>query len=87
MATVAANIATIVNQAAALDTLVTQFRAAKAIIEAAELEIRQAQPNANHDTRAGRIRLADYAVGRMTDQSQFNGPTVASFAASAWAGV
>ncbi|APG15974.1 hypothetical protein ACVIW2_006340 [Bradyrhizobium huanghuaihaiense] len=43
MATIAANIATIQAQAAVLDTLIGQFAAAKALIDAAELDIRSQQ--------------------------------------------
>lgn len=85
MATVSANIETINTQAAVLDTLVTQFLAAKALIDAAETEIRKAQPNAHHDARGGRIRLAHYAIARMTDGSM--GKTCAQLASEAWSGV
>lgn len=85
MATVSANIATIQAQSAVLDTLIGQFNAAKALIEAAENEIRQAQPFANHETRAGRIRLAEYARSKMGDASLTK--TVATLATEAWSGV
>lgn len=87
MATVAQNISTILDQAAILDGLVTQFRSAKALIELAESEIRKAQPGANHEVFAGRIRLAAYAHGRMTDDGMFAGKTVAQMASAAWSGV
>jgi hypothetical protein len=85
MATVAQNIATINTQAAVLDTLVTQFLAAKAIIDAAETEIRTARPGANHEANAGRVRLAHYAIARMADGSA--GKTCAQLASEAWTGV
>lgn len=87
MATIAQNITTINTQAAVLDSLVTQFLAAKAIIDAAENEIRQAQPNANHHARAGRVRLAEYARSLMGNPSLNGGQTVAALATSAWSGV
>lgn len=85
MATVSQNITTINTQAAVLDGLITSFLAAKALIDAAEAEIRQAQPNANHDARAGRIRLAHFAITRMIDGSV--GKTCAQLASEAWSGV
>lgn len=85
MASVATNITTINTQAAVLDGLITSFLAAKALIDAAENEIRQAQPGANHETRAGRIRLAHYAISRMSDTS--SNKTVATLASEAWTGV
>lgn len=85
MATIAANIATIQAQAAVLDTLIGQFNAAKALIDAAELDIRQQQPRANHEARAGRIRLAEYARAKMGDASMTK--TVATLASEAWTGV
>jgi hypothetical protein len=85
MATVAQNITTIQTQAAALDTIVTNFLAAKALIDAAENEIRQAQPFANHEARSGRVRLALYALQRMSDPSATK--TCATLATEAWTGV
>jgi hypothetical protein len=87
MATPAENIATITAKAAELDDLVTQFRAARAIIDAAETEIRKAQPNANHEMVSGRVRLALYAHARMVDPIVNNGKTVAALSAEAWSGV
>jgi len=87
MATTAENIATITAKAAELDTLVAQFRAAKAIIDAAELEIRKAQPTASHEAHPGRVRLALYAHGLMVEPNLNGGKTVAAFASEAWAGV
>jgi len=87
MATVTQNISTIVTQAAVLDTLVAQFRAAKAIIDVAESEIRQAQPGGGHDARAGRIRLAYYAHALMVEPSITGRQSVASMASDAWTGV
>jgi hypothetical protein len=84
MASVATNITTINTQAAALDGLVTSFLAAKALIAAAENEIRQAQPGANHESRAGRVRLWEYAIMRMNDGTS---KTVAALASEAWSGV
>ncbi len=54
MATVSQNITTIIEQAEILDTLVTHFIAAKAIIDAAEAEIRKAQPQKGREAIAGR---------------------------------
>ncbi|MEH2574436.1 hypothetical protein [Bradyrhizobium sp. AZCC 1708] len=85
MATIAANIATIQAQAAALDTLIGQFAAAKALIDAAELDIRQQQPRANHEARSGRVRLAEYARSKMGDPSLTK--TVATLASEVWSGV
>lgn len=87
MATVAQNITTINTQAAVLDTLVTQFLAAKALIDAAETEIRQSQSNANHHARAGRIRLALYGHALMVNPGLNGGQTVAALASEAWSGV
>lgn len=87
MATVSQNIATITAQAAILDGLVADFRAAKALIDAAELEIRKAQPGAQHDARAGRVRLAFYAHDLMACPSIDGRPSVATVATNAWAGV
>lgn len=81
---VTTDIAAITAQAATLDTLVTNYLAAKAACDAAELSIRQAQPYANHHAVAGRIRLAEHAIARMRNPSL---PTCAALAASAWAGV
>jgi hypothetical protein len=85
MATIAANIATIQAQAAVLDTLIGQFAAAKALIDAAELDIAQQQPFGGHDVRVGRRRLAEYARSKMGDASFTK--TVATLASEAWAGV
>lgn len=87
MATVPQNITIIQTQAAVLDTLVTNFLAAKALIDQAETEIRAAQPGANHEARAGRVRLAEYAIARTRDQSANGGKTCATLASEAWAGV
>lgn len=87
MATVAQNIATIQAQAAILDTAIANFRSAKALIDAAENEIRQAQPYANHHARAGRISLAVYAQSIMLDASLNGGKSVATLATEAWSGV
>jgi hypothetical protein len=85
MASVATNIATIQTQAAVLDGLITSFLASRALILAAETEIRQAQPGANHEVRAGRVRLWEYAIMRMSDPSASK--TVAALASEAWSGV
>ena len=87
MATVSQNIATIAAQAAILDGIVADFRAAKTLIDAAESEIRMAQPGANHDCIDGRIRLAFYATRLMTEPSITGRKTVAQLASDAWAGV
>lgn len=87
MATVAENIATIKTQAAALDTLITSFRAAHAIIAAAETEIAKAAPGQPHDAISGRRRLAYYAHGLMVAPDITGRPSVADLADSAWAGV
>lgn len=87
MATVSENIATITAKAAELDTMIADFRAAKAIIEAAELEIRKAQPFGGHDTYAGRVRLAHYAHALMVEPSIEGRKTVEALATDAWAGV
>lgn len=87
MATVSQNIATIAAQAAILDGLVADFRAAKALIDEAEKEIRMAQPGANHDCIGGRVRLALYAHRLMAEPSIDGSKTVAQLASDAWAGV
>lgn len=87
MATVAQNIEAISTQAAVLDGLITSFLAAKALIEAAETEIRVAQPGANHHAHAGRVRLAEYARSLMGDPNMNGGKTVAALASEAWTGV
>lgn len=86
MATVAANIATIQAQAAVLDSLVTQFKAAKALIDAAELDIRQQRLAANHDAISGRVRLAMYGHALMISNLN-GGKSCATLASEAWAGV
>jgi hypothetical protein len=87
MATVSQNIATIIAKAAELDTLIGQFQAAKAAIDAAETEIRKAQPNADHDAIAGRTRLALYGYALMVNPALNGGQTVAALASAAWEGV
>ena len=86
MATTSQNIATIIEQAEVLDALISQFRAAKATIDAAELEIRKAQPGV-HEAHAGRNRLALYAHARMVEPNLNGGKTVAAHASDSWAGV
>ncbi|WP_347265340.1 hypothetical protein [Nitrobacter sp.] len=87
MATVSENIATITAKAAELDTLVSDFRAAKAAIDTAESEIRKAQPFEGHDTISGRVRLALYAHALMVAPSLEGRKTVAALAMDAWSGV
>jgi hypothetical protein len=87
MSVVSDNIDIINTQAAALDTLIASFRTAKAAIDAAELAIRQAQPNANHEAHAGRIRLAQYAHMLMVDPNLNGGQSVADLASAAFDGV
>lgn len=87
MATVSENIETINTQAAILDGLVSDFRAAKAVIDAAEKDIRQAQLGSNHDAIAGRARLAFYAHALMVEPSIVGRKTVAELASAAWDGV
>lgn len=87
MATVSENIATITTKAAELDTLVAQFRAAKAAIDAAETEIRKAQPFEGHEATAGRIRLALYAHALMVEPATDGRKSVETLASEAWAGV
>jgi hypothetical protein len=87
MPTVQENIATITAKAAELDTLVADFRAAKAAIDAAELEIRKAQPFEGHETISGRIRLAFYDHALMVEPSLEGRKTVAALASQAWAGI
>ena len=87
MSVVSDSIDIITAQASTLDTLVSDFRAAKAAIDAAELAIRKAQPTANHHASAGRIRLAYYAHALMVEPSIAGRKTVAELATQAWAGV
>ncbi|WP_425906809.1 hypothetical protein [Nitrobacter sp. TKz-YC02] len=70
-----------------MDTLVSDFRAARAIIDAAETEIRKAQPAGGHDAHSGRIRLANYAHALMVEPILEGSKTVATLATDAWAGV
>lgn len=87
MSVVSDNIAIITAQAATLDTLVSDFRAAKAAIDAAEAEIRKAQPAGGHDAHSGRIRLANYAHALLVEPSIEGRRTVVELATSAWAAV
>lgn len=87
MATIEQNIATIIAQAEILDGLIDDFRAAKALIDAAEAEIRKAQPGANHGVISGRERLAFYAHHLMACPSNAGQPSVEAVATKAWAGV
>jgi hypothetical protein len=87
MPTVQENIATITAKATELDTLIADFRAAKAMIDAAETAIRKAEPFEGHETIAGRIRLAHYAHALMVSPNLEGRKTVAALAADAWAGV
>lgn len=87
MSVVSDNIAIITAQAATLDTLIADFRAAKAAIDAAELAIRKAQPAGGHDVILGRTRLANVAHALMLEPSVEERKTVATLATDAWAGV
>ncbi|MER9450111.1 hypothetical protein [Mesorhizobium sp. M0254] len=86
MANIATNIATIQTKAAEMDALIGQVRAAKAIIEAAEAEIRQMRPK-SEPTKAYQERLALMALDAMGKPSIAGDRTMAELAASAWAGV
>ena len=83
MPTPAENAATIVTQAAILDGLVADFRAAKALIDAAEREIVQSRPH--RTPQSGEQRLALYAHDRMVAPSIANSPTVEALATATWA--
>lgn len=84
MPTPSENAETIVAKAAEIDDLVANFRAAKAIIDAAELEIRKAMPSENFDI-AGRARLADYGNALMVKPSINGIPSTEALANNAWA--
>jgi hypothetical protein len=86
MATIAENIDTIKNTAADLDTIIADFRAAKATIDAAEAEIRQARPSSD-PSRAYQERLALVAIDAMGKPSVANDKTIAQLADEAWDGV
>lgn len=86
MATIAENIAAIQAKAADLDTLIIQFRAAKAEIDAAEAEIRQLRP-VSDPSRAYQERLGLVALDAMSKPSTDGTPTIADLAVSAWEGV
>lgn len=80
------NVNAILDQAAALDGLITQFRAIKADVDQRELAIRKAMGELNPCSPvalAGQERLALYAHARMVDQSSSQ-LTVSQLAASAW---
>lgn len=85
MLTPAENAATIVAKAAEIDSLVSQFREAKAIIDAAEFEIRTAMPAEPMDAIAGRARLADYGHSLMVRPSIEGMPSTEATATAAWA--
>jgi hypothetical protein len=85
MPTPSENAATIVAKAAEIDDLVSDFRAAKAIIDAAEFEIRQALPSEPMDAIAGRARLADYGHALMVKPSLDGIPSTEATANNAWA--
>lgn len=84
MPTPSENAATIVAKAAEIDDLVSQFRAAKAVIDAAEMEIRKAMPAEPMDAFAGRARLADYGHSLMVKPSIDGIPSTEALAAQAW---
>ncbi|MCZ8547172.1 hypothetical protein OOJ09_23530 [Mesorhizobium qingshengii] len=86
MASIATNIATIQTKATELDALIIQVRAAKAVIDAAEVEIRRARP-ASDTPRAYQERLALVALDAMGKPSIAGDKTIAELAAAAWAGV
>lgn len=85
MPTPAENAATIVAKAAEIDDLVYQFRAAKAVIDAAEMEIRKALPAEPMDAIAGRARLADYGHSLMVRPLIEGMPSTEAVATKAWA--
>lgn len=84
MPTPSENAATIVAKAAEIDDLVSQFRAAKAVIDAAEAEIRKALPAENFDI-SGRSRLADYGHSLMVKPSIDGIPSTEAAATASWA--
>lgn len=86
MATIAENIETIQLKAAEMDTLITQFRTAKAEIDVAEAEIRQLRP-VSEPSRAYQERLAFVALDAMGKPSTDGEATIAALAAAAWTGV
>ncbi|RWO35675.1 MAG: hypothetical protein EOS08_03500 [Mesorhizobium sp.] len=86
MADIATNIATIQTKAAELDALVIQVRAAKAVIEAAEAEIRQLRPKSD-PSKAYQERLSLVALDAMGKPSIAGDKSIAELAAAAWAGV
>lgn len=85
MATIEENKAIIQAKAVELDALVAQFRAAKAVTDEAEREIRHLRGGAV--AKSGQERLADYAHALMMKPSIDSDSTVAQVAAEAWAGV
>lgn len=86
MADIATNIATIQTKAAELDTLIGQFRAAKATIDAAEAEIRKQRP-VSEPSRAYQDRLALLTLDAMAKPSIVGDKSMAELAAAAWEGV
>jgi hypothetical protein len=85
--TVSTNANAILDQAAALDSLISQFRVIAADIGQRELAISKAMYELNPNkplAQDGQRRLALYAHSRMLDQSA--GRTVADLAAAAWRG-
>lgn len=85
MTTIAGNIAIIQTKAAELDVLVAQFRAAHAVIAAAELAIRRARQN--QVALAYQERLALFALDKMAYPAKAGEKTIAQLAAKAWEGV
>lgn len=83
MADIATNIATIQARAAEIDTLISQFRAAKSVIDQAEREIRQSRP-ASEPSRAYQERLALVALDAMAKPSIADDMTIAGLASAAW---
>lgn len=87
MATASQNVATIIAQAEILDGLISDFRAAKSLIDAAASEINKAQPGQNHSCHAGRLDLVGYAHSLMVSPSLNAGKSVEDLATEAWARV
>ncbi|RWA97330.1 hypothetical protein [Mesorhizobium sp.] len=86
MADIATNIATIQTKAAELDELIGQVRAAKAVMEGAERDIRRLRPT-SEPSRAYQERLALVALDAMAKPSIVGDKSMAELAAAAWEGV
>ena len=83
MATTEENAVAIIEHAATLDSLVSQFRSIKADIEAREAEIRQSDP-ARPWAISGQQGLVSYARTLMTKPSITEDETVEAVATRAW---